>query len=50
MDYGKMCLKTRETETTTKMRNLFCYEKNNKIVIECEDMSDILYDYFAELT
>ena len=37
-------LKTKETETKTKMRNIECYKRNHRIDIEHNDMSNLLYE------
>lgn len=46
MDKGRIQLKSKGTKTETKMRTLECYKTDNAIVIDCEDLSDLLYDAF----
>lgn len=41
---GWVKLKTKETETKTKMRNIECYKRNHRIDIEHDDMSNLLYE------
>ena len=45
MDKGKIHLKSKETRTETKMRNIKCCKIDDKIVIDYDDMSDFIYDF-----
>ena len=41
---GRYEIRTKETKTETRLRNIECYKKNDKISIRYDDLPEILYD------